>query len=133
MVGNRARDNLRADGATDRLARRERGVRLSRTSVCLGRQQLLERLHAGGGGEEVAHRHERCARDCTAIGFEALTPAADDRGLSPLHRQVLGDTEYWVYVSRLDWGDIRRRHEVAGLLLPSRTRQAFSERNTVTG
>jgi len=31
MVGNRARDNLRADGATNRLARRERGVRLAGT------------------------------------------------------------------------------------------------------
>jgi hypothetical protein len=131
MVGNRAGDNLRADGATNRLASRERGVRLAGTGVCLGRQQVLERLHIGRGGEEVAHRHERSARDCTAIGFEALTSPAGDRGLSLLHRQVLGDTEYWVHVRSLDRGEIRGRHEIAGFLLPRRARETFSEGNAI--
>ena len=34
--------------------------------------------------------------------FEALTAPAGDRGLGPLYRQVLGDTEYWVRMGTLD-------------------------------
>ena len=101
-------------------------MRLPGTRVCLRRDRILERQRLAG--EQVAQHCDRRAGDGAAVGLEQRAATDNTRGLGPLHRQVLRDTDEGIRVGRGERAEPRLHDEVAGRLLPAGARQAFRER-----